>query len=367
MSKTRVGVIFGGKSAEHEISLVSAKNIIDAIDKEKYDIELIGIDKTGKWYHADQTNFLLNDQNPKLIKLNKQNASTISLSPESETAKLISQMNKPAPTNIDVALPVLHGPLGEDGCIQGLLKIMNIPFVGCDVLGSAVCMDKDIMKRLLFSDNLPSCQYHTSYSYNDLDDEVAFLEKNFNFPVFIKPANMGSSIGISKAKNSKELKVGLEKAFQYDEKVIVETEVIGREIEVAVLGDLNPKASIPGEIVPKGDFYSFGAKYIESDGADLVIPAKLTPDEITTVQNLAIKAFRTMNCSGMARVDFFYTKEGHWFINELNTIPGFTQISQYPQLWKESGLAYSDLIDELIQLALKRHRRLGKLSSTNID
>jgi len=364
MAKTRVGILFGGKSAEHEISLVSAKNIIDAIDKDKYDIELIGIDKTGKWYRSEQTAFLLNESNPKLIKLNTQNTSEVTLCPESKNSKLITR-NETA--NIDVALPILHGPLGEDGCIQGLLKIMNIPFVGCDVLGSAVCMDKDIMKRLLFSDNLPSCDYHTFYSYNDIESEIPTMLKKFDFPLFVKPANMGSSIGISKVNTNNELQTALKKAFQYDEKVIVESEVIGREIEVAVLGDLNPKASVPGEIVPKGDFYSFEAKYIESNGADLLIPAKLTADEIKTVQDLAIKAFRTMNCSGMARVDFFYTNDGKWYINELNTIPGFTKISQYPQLWNESGLSYSDLIDELIQLAISRHQRLSSLSSTNID
>ena len=365
MSKINVGILFGGQSAEHEISLVSAKNVIDAIDKEKYSVELIGIDKNGKWHISIDSNFLLNSNDAKLIKLNKQSLDELSLVPGNQETKVIKSNNSIA--HLDVVFPILHGPLGEDGSVQGLLRLLNIPFVGSGVLGSAVCMDKEIMKKLFLADQIPSCRYKIILSHEDINAKKDEIINDLGLPVYVKPANMGSSVGISKVKTEDELINAIHKAFQYDVKVIIEEEIKGREIEVAILGNEELKASIPGEILPTKDFYSFEAKYVDEKGADLIIPAKLNDQEIKTVQELAIKAFKSLSCEGMARVDFFYTEDKKWLINEINSIPGFTKISMYPSLWKESGYSYSELIDELLQLAILRHQKLSKLSSANID
>ena len=316
--KLKIGVLFGGKSAEHEVSIVSAKNVINALNKEKYQVFPIKISKKGKF------------------DLNK-----------------IKQM--------DVIFPVLHGPYGEDGSIQGLLKILNLPFIGPGVLSSAMSMDKDITKRLLIEAGIPIAKFLTF----KLNDKFSFKEvsKKLGMPVFIKPANMGSSVGIHKVKNKKEFFVGVKDAFKYDTKIIIEKNIVGQEVECSLLGNEKVMASVLGEIVPINDFYSYKAKYIKKNGADLLIPAKLSKTIAKKVQNKAIEVFQVLNCEAMARVDFFVKKNGRIFVNEINTIPGFTAISMYPKLWEKSGISISKLLDRLIDLAVERYKKEQKLKS----
>jgi D-alanine-D-alanine ligase len=363
--KIRVGILFGGKSAEHEVSLQSAKSIVDAIDKSKYDITLIGIDKSGHWYLNDASTFLLHADNPKLIALNKSNES-VALAPGASGHKLVSLSGSGNAGSIDVVFPVLHGPYGEDGAMQGLLKLADVPFVGSGVLGAAVSMDKDVMKRLLKAAGIPTPAFHVLHrgsrgriSYNEITDVLGA-------PCFVKPANLGSSVGVSKVENEKQLSQALEEAFQYDNKVVIEQCIVGREIECSVLGSEDPIASVPGEVITRHNFYSYEAKYIDEHGADLAIPAELTADVVGQIQALAIKTFKALCCEGMARVDFFVTEDSNVYVNELNSIPGFTKISMYPKLWEASGIPYAELIDRLIKLALERHERESKLK-TDVD
>jgi D-alanine-D-alanine ligase len=356
--KIRIGIIFGGKSAEHEVSLQSAKNIIDAMDKEKYDITLIGIDKSGKWYRSG-SNYLLNATNPKLIKLNSENNTAII--PAADNSGQLISLDTRESSSIDVVFPVLHGTFGEDGTIQGLLKLAGIPFVGASVLGSAIGMDKDVMKRLFQQAGLPTANF-LAFEYSD---KINFgkVKKALGMPLFVKPANLGSSVGVSKVRNEKEFKVAVKEAFKYDNKILVEQFIKGREIECSVLGNKNPKASIPGEVLPKHDFYSYEAKYIDENGAALEIPAKLSKAKVKEIQDLAVKGFKALCLEGMARVDFFLTNKGKVYINEANTIPGFTKISMYPKLWEASGLSYTELIDQLVELAIERFDRESKLKT----
>ncbi|HLG19085.1 MAG TPA: D-alanine--D-alanine ligase [Bdellovibrionota bacterium] len=361
--KIRVGVLFGGRSVEHEVSLQSAKNIVDALDRKKYDVVLIGIDKSGRWTLSRSANFLLNESNPKLIKLNKA-AENVALIPGNPTEPLMTVKSADPLGRLDVIFPILHGSFGEDGTVQGLLKLANIPFVGASVLGSAVGMDKDVMKRLLRDAGIPIAKFAvygrseaTSVRYGD-------VTKKLGSPVFVKPANSGSSVGIRKVKGEKEWKPAIDEALQFDDKVIVEEAIQGREIEVAVLGNEDPKASVPGEIIPRHEFYSYEAKYIDENGARLEIPAKLPEDVKRKVQGLAVQAFKVLCCEGMARVDFFVKENGEVIVNEINTIPGFTKISMYPKLWEASGISYAELIDRLITLALERFQRESKLKTS---
>ena len=359
--KIRVGILFGGKSAEHEVSLQSAKNVADAIDKNKYDIVLIGIDKTGKWLlNNNSSEFLLNSHNPKLISLNKKNVLNVSLTPESK-GFLSDNLNKN--NKIDVIFPILHGPLGEDGTVQGLLKLAGIPFIGSGVLGSAVGMDKDIMKRLLREAGIPVGKFLV---FKD-NEEISYKKviKNLGLPMFIKPANLGSSVGISKVSNEIEFKNAIKKAFSYDRKILIEESIIGREIECAILGNDNPIASIPGEVIVNTDFYSYDTKYVDENGAIINIPAKLPKSTILKIQNLAVKTFKALSCEGLGRVDMFLKDNGEILINEINTIPGFTSVSMYPKLWEASGISYTKLIDTLIKLAIERFNKEQKLKTNN--
>ncbi len=358
--KLRVAVLFGGKSAEHEVSLQSARNVIEALDKEKYDIVPIGIDKEGRWLLAETSNYLLNSGDPKRIRLNKSSA-TVAVVPQSSGTLMELASRREAP-RIDVFFPVLHGPFGEDGSIQGLLKLANVPFVGSGVLGSAVSMDKDVMKRLFRDAGIPIADFVVVHP----GDAVSFatIADKLGSPVFIKPANLGSSVGVHKVGNETELGPALVDAFAYDTKVLIEQAIIGREIEVSVLGNESPIASVPGEIVPRHAFYSYDAKYLDDQGADLEIPAKLDPDVAKRIQQTAIQAFRIAGCEGMARVDFFLQPDGTAIANEINTIPGFTSISMYPKLWEASGIPQSELLDRLIQLALDRFRRDARLKTS---
>lgn len=325
--KINVGILFGGKSAEHEVSLRSAKNVMDAIDKEKYHVIPIKIEKDGKWTGANQEN--------------------------------LKEL-------VDVVFPVLHGPLGEDGTVQGLLKLADVPFVGAGVLGSAVGMDKDVMKRLLRDAKLPIAKFLVfragdSTNYQKIADKLGT-------PFFIKPVNMGSSVGVSKVKSEQEFEMAIKDAFAYDTKIIIEENISGREIECSVLGNENPTASLPGEVIPHHEFYSYEAKYIDENGAGIEIPAKLPQNVIEQVQKLAVETFKTLYCEGLARVDFFLTDDNKVVVNEINTIPGFTAISMYPKLWEASGVGYTELIDKLIQLAFERFNKEKKLktSYTNV-
>jgi D-alanine-D-alanine ligase len=356
LNKIRVGLLFGGKSAEHEVSLQSAKNVLAALDKNRYEVVLIGIDKSGKWYwHKDSMN-LLNEDNPKFIKLSSE-GQELAVIPGRETCQIITVDGKENLGAIDVIFPVLHGPFGEDGTVQGLLKLANIPFVGAGVLGSAAGMDKDAMKRLLRADNIPIGDF-LAYTYADRGRiDYDHIIDRLGLPLFVKPANMGSSVGISKVYDIEGLIEAVELAFQYDTRIIIEENINGREIECSVLGNEDPVASLPGEILPQADFYSYEAKYIDEKGALLEIPAQLSQEKIKEVQEIAIKTYRSLCCEGLARVDFFLKENGEVLVNEINTLPGFTRISMYPKLWEASGIPYSQLIDRLIQLALERFRR----------
>lgn len=357
--KTRVAVVFGGKSAEHEVSLQSAKNMVEAINKDKYEVVLVGIDKKGRWLSFASSKFLLHAENPKLIALNKSGREVILSSGESHSLMSVSNPYHIQP--IDVVFPVLHGPFGEDGTIQGLLKLANLPFVGASVLGSAIGMDKDVMKRLLKQAKISTAKFMVFDSSEKNQVEFSKVKQKLSLPMFIKPANLGSSVGVTKVKNRKQFDRAVEKAFGYDNKILVEEFIKGREIECSVLGNENPIASLPGEVIPKHEFYSYEAKYIDEDGAVLQIPAKLPQPMIKKIQQLAVKTFKILCCEGMARVDMFLNKEGTIYVNEINTIPGFTKISMYPKLWEVSGISYTELIDRLIQLALERFDRERRL------
>jgi D-alanine-D-alanine ligase len=351
-NKLTVGIIFGGKSAEHEVSLQSAKNVYDAIDRSRFEPVLIGIDKNGSWRSMGDSLSLLNTGDPRRISLNS-SGEPVALPPAS--AGLLSGANGP---KLDVIFPILHGPLGEDGTVQGLLKLADVPFVGSGVLGSAVSMDKDVMKRLFRDAGLPIGKFLTFRSREKLPSfaeiEAALGSPALHSPFFVKPANMGSSVGINKVRNEAEYANAAREAFKYDVKIIIEEFIPGREIECAVLGNENPIASIPGEVIPTHEFYSYDAKYIDENGARLEIPAKLDSECQRRIQELSIKAFNILCCEGLSRVDFFLKENGEALINEINTMPGFTKISMYPKLWEASGIGYTELISRLIELALEK-------------
>ncbi len=322
MKKIRVGIVFGGKSAEHEVSVQSAQSVYRAIDKTKFAVSMLRIDKQGNW-----------ESNP--FNLSKK---------------------------FDIIFPVMHGTYGEDGSIQGMLKMLDLPYVGPDILGSAISMDKDVTKRLLHQADINVAKFEVFR----VGDKVTFLKlkKKFGLPMFIKPANLGSSVGVSKVTNEKEFKNAVKSAFKYDVKILVEQAVVGREIEVSVLGNENPIASVPGEVITQNGFYSYEAKYIDENGALLEVPAKLSPSVVKKIQNMALKTYKTLCLEGMARVDMFLTTSGRVVINEVNTIPGFTNISMYPKLWEVSGISYTKLLGTLIHLALLRHNRQQQLKTS---
>jgi D-alanine-D-alanine ligase len=364
LKKIRLGIIFGGKSPEHEVSLQSAKNILSALDQEKYEPILIGIDKTGRWYRFDSSEALLSGD-PGKIPLSS-SGEELALVPGVDSSQLIHLADRSNPGQIDVAFPVLHGTYGEDGTVQGMLKLANIPFVGASVLGSAVGMDKDVTKRLLKSDGIPVADFR-AFGYGEQKDvDFEEISEKLGMPVFVKPANMGSSVGVSKAYDRKGLKEAIQKAFRYDTKIIIEENISGRELECSVLGNENPIASLPGEILPRMEFYTYEAKYMDENGAALEIPARLSGQETERVRECALRAYRSLCCEGMARVDLFRKENGEIVVNEINTIPGFTRISMYPKLWEVSGLSYGELIDRLIGLALERFKREQALK-TNVE
>lgn len=356
MDKIKVGILFGGKSSEHEVSLQSAKNIMEAIDHDKYDVTLIGIDKQGNWHLNNNTDYLINEDNPKLIELNKTNQN-IAVVPGRENNQILNINSSEAFEQLDVIFPILHGPLGEDGSVQGMIRMANIPYVGPNVLSSAICMDKDIAKKLLQASGFNVADWISVKKTAKKQPSFNEVKEKIGTPFFIKPANQGSSVGVSKVKSEEEYIEGLEKAMLYDHKVLLEKNVIGREIECGVLGNENPAASLPGEILPKGDFYSYETKYIDENGAILKIPADLSEELKKTIQEQSVEAFEVLECQGLARVDYFLKENGSLVINEVNTLPGFTKISMYPKLWEVSGIPYPILIEKLIELAIDRHKQ----------
>lgn len=386
MKKLRVGVLFGGRSGEHEVSLLSAASVLNAIDKDKYEVVPIGITKEGRWLTAEHAENLLTGkapQEPRHLRagdpestpgaavLTRGESVVVPPEPVRRESGLVPFQSDAGPLrrssdraiDVDVIFPVLHGTFGEDGTIQGLLELADIPYVGAGVLGSAAGMDKDIMKSLFIAAGIPIVR-HVTILRNAWEKEpkrlTKAIEKKLKYPVFVKPANLGSSVGISKAHDRRELGPAIEEAAKFDRKIVIEEGVGGkknkaREVECSVLGNDDPVASIPGEIVPIKEFYDYDAKYLD-EGSQLIIPAKLTKAQTKGVQDLAVKAFKAVDCSGLARVDFLVDpKTSKIFLNEINTMPGFTSISMYPKLWAASGLEYSQLIDRLIQLGIERH------------
>ncbi len=356
-----VGIICGGRSAEHEVSLQSAKNILKALSSDKYQAVLLGIDKAGNWRLYNSEGSFLYVDNPKKIALSD-NSINIALSQGGAIIDLHTgkKLNK-----LDVAFPVVHGTDGEDGTLQGLLKLLDIPFVGADVLSSAVCMDKDFAKKIMQANGLPVVPYTVIFSPEQALQDYEKYVKDFSLPFFVKPSAQGSSIGIHKVKNFYDFQIAIKDAFQFDDKVLIEKYIQGREIECAVLGNKKPRVSLPGEIILQQEFYSYEAKYLDGQGTILVAPAKLETNQINNIQDLAIKTFLALDCVGMARVDFFVTAK-EIFINEINTIPGFTKISMYPRLWQVSDLSHNELIDELIKLALENYKEQRKLKTSYV-
>ncbi|HXE75868.1 MAG TPA: D-alanine--D-alanine ligase family protein [Candidatus Xenobia bacterium] len=359
MAKLRVGVLFGGRSAEHEVSLVSASSVLRGLNPKKYEVIPIGIGKDGHWVLPRQ----LPSSAPTHSDLRRALADgrAVSLPPEPGSAALV---RRPAPSRssglaVDVIFPVLHGTFGEDGTVQGLLELADIPYVGAGVLGSALGMDKEVQKRLFLQAKLPVADFVSVLRRDwQLRRRAVLREvsRRLRFPVFVKPSNLGSSVGITKVSRAAGLPAAIEHAFEFDRKILVEQGILGREIEVSVLGNDEPRASLPGEVIPAREFYDYTAKYLE-DTTRFLVPARLTRGQTRRFQELAVAAFRALDCAGMARVDFLMARRtGRIYLNEVNTIPGFTAISMYPKLWEASGVPYSKLLDSLIELALERHR-----------
>jgi D-alanine-D-alanine ligase len=396
MKKIRVGILFGGRSGEHEVSLLSAASVFNAIDKEKYEVVPIGITKEGRWVTAADAERLLYGKaagegaRPTHLRAGDPEATpgaavlakgeSVVVPPEPQTHRSITPFETDASSHaltrraadraidVDVIFPVLHGTFGEDGTIQGLLELADMPYVGAGVLGSAAGMDKDIMKALFRAAGLPIVK-HVTLLRSEWETTPKKIEKlvesKLKYPVFVKPANLGSSVGISKAHDRKELGPAIAEAAKFDRKIVIEQGVGGRkqkarEIECSVLGNDQPEASLPGEIVPSTEFYDYNAKYLD-EGSQLIIPAKLSKAETKEVQRLAIAAFKGVDCAGLARVDFLMDpKSRKIYLNEINTMPGFTSISMYPKLWAASGVSYRDLIGRLIGLGLRRHEEKKK-------
>jgi len=361
--KIRVGIIFGGKSGEHEVSLASAYSVARAIDREKYDVVMIGVTKQGGWLAGDNVLAQLAAASPTPLLKNMNDAEPVKNEDGVAGAQLapLAAQNAapPAPLGaIDVAFPLLHGPFGEDGTVQGLLELAGIPYVGAGVAASAVGMDKALMKAIFCAHDLPVADWIVILRnewQNQPEETIRRVETAFGYPCFVKPANLGSSVGITKAHHWDELTQALAIAAQYDRKIIAERAIDAREIECSVLGNDAPIASLPGEIIPQREFYDYTAKYADDSGTELIVPANIPAETARHAQELALAAFRAIDGSGMARVDFFLERaSGRLMVNEINTIPGFTSVSMYPQMWQASGIPYPELIDRLIQLALER-------------
>lgn len=355
-----VALLFGGRSAEHEVSIKSARNIAAAIDKTKYNLTLIGLSKEGSWYQLPEVN-----STSSLVDTEcDQQYGKLSFSVEKGAGQILNQKtNQILP--IDMVFPILHGTYGEDGCVQGFLKMLNIPFVGCGVLSSAAGMDKDVMKKIFTHAGIPNSPYVLLRPW--LHPDFKELAEKLGLPFFIKPANAGSSVGVHKIKSEEDFKIKLKDSFAYDTKVLAEKFIPGREIEISVLGlGHTPKVSNPGEVKVLHEFYSYEAKYLDENGAEIIIPALLPEATINQVKVLAAKAFTAIDGTGFARIDFFVKENGEIYLNEINTLPGFTNISMYPKMWEETGLKYSDLITRIIEIGFEQNR-LNQAIKTNFS
>ncbi len=363
MKKINLAIIFGGKSTEHEISVRSARSIINALDVSKYNITLIGIDKNGKWF--------LNDLNKFLSASNKQIAVPLESALEEISMVKNEHFKGAVEVNsnrfiqpIDVVFPILHGSFGEDGTIQGILRALDLPFVGVDLLASAIGMDKDVTKRLLRDAGIPIADYICLRKNNVPINSFEVLSQKLGLPLFVKPANAGSSVGVHKVSTPEEFNLAIEDAFQYDIKILVEEAIVGKEVECAILGNEDAKASVIGEIIPISSFYTYESKYLNSTDASLNIPAHIDDNIAAQIQITALKAFKVIEAEGLARVDFFLRSDNSFVLNEINTMPGFTNISMYPKLWEKSGLSYKDLVDQLVSLAILRYERNSSLKTS---
>ncbi len=362
--KIRVGVIYGGKSGEHEVSLQTAISVINALDRNQYEIVPMYITKQGEWRTGKAIEAPVETKEQLLFAQSEAKESS-ALMPLFQRRELYrNEVSHDSPSSVDVILPLLHGTYGEDGTVQGLLEMAGVPYVGAGVLASAVSMDKIMMKKIFSEAGFPQClfRYFTRTQWEENQDfYIMEIEVSLGYPCFVKPANLGSSVGISKVHNRDELMAAVVEALRYDRKVIVEEGVEGREVEVGVLGNERPKASVPGEIVSSGEFYDYRAKYIDGKSA-MIIPAELSEEKTKELQEMAILAFQAVDGSGLSRIDFFVRHHDEKImINEINTMPGFTPYSMYPLLWKESGLAYGQLLNELIGLAIERHEEKQKI------
>lgn len=353
-NKKTLRLLYGGKSAEHEVSMRTALSVINALNFTKFNVFPVYISKAGKWFTGPQINEKINNVNELIFTENGHDQSVI-------PAQFFASF-----TEDEVVFPLLHGPNGEDGTVQGLLELLNVAYVGNGVAASAVGMDKVFMKQVFAQHSLtqPNYVYFMRQEWNENQDEVcAKIEEAVGYPCFVKPANLGSSVGISKCMSKADLKQAMNLAYEYDRKVIVEEGIVGREIEIAVLGNDELKCSVAGEIVPKTDFYDYNAKY-EDDSTDLLIPAKVSEAVYEQLTEMSVKAFQAIDGSGLVRADFFVTEQDDIYINEINTMPGFTPVSMYPLLWKQSGLEYSELIETLVDLAIERHKEQQKIKHT---
>ena len=360
-NKKHIAIIFGGRSAEHEVSLLSAKNVYAAIDKTLFQTTLLGISKEGTWYKFESDSVFANHKSLTDKKLLGQGQVVALVSKGGQA--FIHSLEKNSSLPLDAAFPVLHGTFGEDGCIQGLFKMMNLPFVGCGVFGSSAGMDKEIMKRILKDAAIPSARHLLLTPKKPLSYDQ--ISQTLGTPFFIKPANMGSSVGVHKIRSASDFDKNIKDAFLYDNKVLAEEFIEGRELECSVLGhNQSPEASLCGEVIASHDFYSYEAKYLDKNGAVCKIPAELSAQDMERLQTMAKKTFTAMGCEGLTRVDFFMKKNGDILVNEINTLPGFTNISMYPKMWEASGIKYQDLITKLIALAFESFKAESSLQTS---
>jgi D-alanine-D-alanine ligase len=366
-SKLTIGVLYGGRSGEHEVSLCSAASVVAALDKSKYDVIAIGIDRDGRWYVQDQPEIIQHKDFGRIMSMKKRGTWLVNHFEQLNKLHIYNLEKNGEKVVIDLIFPVLHGTFGEDGTLQGLLELAMAPYVGVDVAGSAIGMDKDVAKRLLKEAGIPVVPWITLHRHEWREQPKKILHKaarELRMPLFVKPLCTGSSVGIKKVKIKKELAAAIDFAFQFDARVMIETGIDCREIECAVLGNEQPRASVLGEILPNHEFYSYEAKYLDPDGARMNIPAKIPAKLGAAIRKCAIAGFRALNCNSMARVDFFLDKKTNdFYLNEINTLPGFTSISMYPKLWEATGLPYRDLLDKLIELAMARHREKSTIKT----
>jgi len=352
-----IGILYGGKSGEHDVSLCSAASVVSGLDKNKYNITAIGVARDGRWHVQDKPVIIDDQAFGKILRIEENGGWLIN---HYGGGKLIlTEIKTGRAVSLDVVFPVMHGTNCEDGRLQGMLELSSVPYIGAEVAGSAIGMDKDISKRLVKERGIPVVPWET-LTYSDWKNNKAALAetliKSMGLPLFVKPCNTGSSVGVNKVKTRDDFPAAIESSFRFDNKLLIEKALTVREIECAVLGNENAEASCLGEIIPRHEFYSYEAKYIDSDGAELIIPAKLEPQLEENIRDTAVKVFAALNCFGLARVDFFVDKQtSDFYFNEINTIPGFTSISMYSKLWESSGLAYGELLNRLVDLALERH------------